>query len=508
MTGSLVVCLPSKERFQMTPWWSNERGRVHPIEMEVNGMKRHSLIWLILLLACLPTGLAFLTSGCGPAAQPEAQAAEGEATPLPEASVVPIEVTTVQTGPIALVFANSGDLETKDTVSIMPGAAGRIESVLVEVGDKVKAGDALAIIEQDTYAARLKQAEAALDTARLNLAKMEEGSRDEQITAAQAVFENAKANLNDVALIDDEERTRSAAALASTQAALRRAQAEYDKIAWAGQVGEMPQAIALEQATIAYESALANYTLDTNPGDSRLAPLKTQLAQAQLNLALTLKPFREVDFSIARTAIRQAEAAVDLAQLQLKETTIEAPFDGVVAELYVTEGDTVGLQAPVAMFVSQEVEVLVNVEENRIVQISKNQHASLRVAAYPGQDFPAVVTSIAPVADKETHTFAIKVTPLDEAGLLRSGMYADVSILAQEKQSTLLIPQTAVVLVNARESVYVVIDDIVELRPVATGLADGNYIEILSGLKPGDIVVVAGQPNLVDGARVEVTSGS
>jgi RND family efflux transporter MFP subunit len=177
--------------------------------------------------------------------------------------------------------------------------------------------------------------------------------------------------------------------------------------------------------------------------------------------------------------------------------------------LYVTQGSTVGPQAAVALFVSKQLEVLVNVEAERISQLSKNQNASLQVSAYPGQMFPAVVTSIAPVADQTSHTFVIKVTPLDKAGVLRSGMYANISILTQEKQNAILAPRVAVTQVNNRPTVYVVKDNQVEQRPVTTGLANDSQIEILTGLKPGETVVIAGQPNLLDGAKVKVvTSGS
>jgi HlyD family secretion protein len=211
---------------------------------------------------------------------------------------------------------------------------------------------------------------------------------------------------------------------------------------------------------------------------------------------------------LAQTGIKQAEAAVEMAQLQMKEATVVAPFDGVVAELYVTQGTMVGPTAPVALFVSKDVEVLVNVEEARIGQISLNQNAALRVAAYPGQDFPAVVTSIAPVASKDTHTFPIKITPSDEKGLLRSGMYADVAVLAQEKKGALLVPRAAVTMVGDKETIYVLKGDVVEQRAVTIGLSDNDHVEILSGAAQGDKVVVAGQSNLTDGAKVEVVSQS
>ncbi len=388
----------------------------------------------------------------------------------------------------------------------MPGAAGRVASVLVEVGDEVKTGDTIAVVEDDTYRVQIKQAEAALTSARLNLAKMELGSRPEEIAAAQAAVELARAALNDVATVDDNERTQAAAALAQAESALRSAQADYDKIAWAGDVGSTPQAAALQQATIAYETALAAYNLGTNPSDSQLAPLMLQLAQAEVNLALRIEPFRQVDFEMARIGIQQAEAALELANLQLDETTIQAPFDGVIAELHITKGSRVGPQAPIALLISQELEAQVEVQESRIGQVETGQNASLNITAYPGQDFPGVVTSIAPVANKNTRTFAVAVTPTDGSGFLRSGMFADVSILAQENQNTILAPRTAIIQ-GEQPSVYVVNDDnTVEQRDITTGLFDNQRTEILSGLKAGDAVVIAGQPNLIDGAKVEVSN--
>jgi len=371
----------------------------------------------------------------------------------------------------------------------------------------VKAGDPIATIDQDVYLAQLKQAEAGLKTAELNLAKMKIGSRPEEIAVAQAAVEVARAALNDVATIDDNERTSSAAALARAQSALRIAQTNYDKIAWAGDVGATREAQALEEATIAYEDALADYTLQTNPSDSQLAPLLVQLAQAELNLIRTQDPFRETDFAIAEAGIEQAKAGVELAQIQVDHTTIEAPFDGLIADLFISQGSTVGPQSPLARFVSKEIEVEIEVEESRINDISEGQNVSLKLTAYPDQDFPATVTSISPVADENTRTFTVKVAPLDEAGVLRSGMFAAVSVLAAERQNTTLIPRDALIqLDDGGVAVYVVEAGQAHQRTVEIGISDGERIEILAGLEPGEVVVVSGQPNLTDGVKVEVTN--
>jgi HlyD family secretion protein len=467
-------------------------------------VRRFSTNLLVLLIVA-----TLVLAACAVPGRP-AQEGEEEAVALAapleeEETVVPVEIALVETGDIALVFSYSGTLQPKDEVNIAPGAAGRIESVLVEVGDQVKAGEPIAIIEDDTHLIQIKQAAAALTSAKLNLAKMELGTRPEEIAASQAAVELARASLNDTATIDDDERTRAAATLANTEAALRTTQAEYDKIAWAGDIGSTPQAAALQQATIAYETALANYNLNTNPSDSQLAPLMLQLAQAELNLALKANPFREIDFEVARVGIHQAEIALELANLQLDETTIQAPFDGIIAELHIAEGSRVSPQAPVVLLMSSELEALVDVQENLISQVSENQNASLQVTAYPNQDFPGVVTRISPQANPDTRTFKVTVTPTGGAELLRSGMFADVSILAKENTNTILAPQAAIISGGNEPLVFVVNEDnIAEQRTVTTGLFDSDRIEILSGLQASDLVVTAGQTNLFDGMKVEI----
>lgn len=447
--------------------------------------------------------ISILLSACG--GQPSEATAQQPPTPTVEFGT-PVEVAEVETGDITLIYAYNGNLQAKEEINLLPRLAGKIDAVLVEEGDKIEAGDPLATIDQDTYLIQLRQAQAALKTAELNLAKMRLGSRPEEIAVAQAGVEVARAALDDVATIDDDERTTAAAQLARTEAALRIAQSEYDKIAWAGDVGTKPQALALEQATIGYEDALADYNLRTTPSDSQLAPLVVQLAQAELNLILKTQPFREIDFAIAQTGVEQAQTAVDLVNLQLEDTTIEAPFGGVIVDLPITEGSAVGPQSPVAFIVSEEVEVAIEIEESRLNQIFEGQSVSLQLSAYPDQTFPATVTSIDPVAEANTRTFTIKITPVDEQGLLKSGMYADVSVLADERTDTVVVPRDALVQQGDQTVVYVIQQGVALQRVVETGLSDGQKIEILAGLEAGETVVISGQPNLADGAKVEVVN--
>ncbi|MCB0224944.1 MAG: biotin/lipoyl-binding protein, partial [Anaerolineae bacterium] len=212
-----------------------------------------TFLFMLPLLAAI-----LLTTGCNSTASEAAAASpEGDTVEVAVAAErsLPVEAAPVERGDISLLLNYTGNLQAQRDITLMPKVGGQLEKVLVKVGDPVKKGDPIAIIEDDTYMAQLKQAQAALTQARLNLEKMELGSRPEEIAAARNALSLARAALSDVETIDDNERTSAAAALANTQAAVRQAQTEYDKVAWAGEVGAMPQALALEQATNAYEQA-------------------------------------------------------------------------------------------------------------------------------------------------------------------------------------------------------------------------------------------------------------
>ncbi len=453
------------------------------------------------VLVFVLAGALALTSACNPSADKAAAAPAAQQTE----TGTPVEVVNAENGSISLVLKYAGTLQATKDVSLVPRVAGQIIKVLVSEGDTVKAGDPIAIIEQDVYKAQVKQAEASLEKNQLTLQKMKMGARPEELAAARAAVDIARSALSDVKNPNTDTRTTAAAALAKAQAAVRLAQSEYDKVAWAGQAAMTEQALTLENATTSYEAALAAYNLQTNPTASKTATLDAQVVKTELDLRLAEQPYRPIDFDINQATVNQSQASLELAQLQLQYTTITAPFDGVVAELLIDEGSMVSSSVVIGRFISPETEVALNVEESRLGQIKKGESVALRVTAYPGVDFPAVVTNVAPIADAKTHTFKVTVTPLDKKGLLHGGMFADMSLLAEEKGNTLLVPLNAVIDNKGQPGVYVVnAQGVAELRAVTTGLSNDQQVEILSGLQAGDSVVVAGQSNLTNGAAVKV----
>jgi RND family efflux transporter MFP subunit len=419
---------------------------------------------------------------------------------------VAVEAAKAVTGTISLIYSYAGTLQPQDSVKVLPLISGHVASLNVNVGDDLKAGDVICTLETDTLQAQVDQAQAAYNAAYQKLVAEQVGSRPEEITAAQAALTAAQVALDAVVSPTSDQMTVAAEALENARATLQQAQANYDKVASEANIAMSPQALALQAATNDYQSALSAYNLATKPTSGTLAPLQNNVAQAQLKLAETQVAYLPTDLAEAQATADQAKAALDLAKITLGEATIQAPFDGVVAEVYVSKGDLVGPTTPVVLFLSNSNQVALDIEESRISQIKIGESAALQVSAYPGSNFAAKVTSIAPMADAKTHTFQIFVTPEDNTHLLLAGMYADVSLLVAQHQHTLLVPQAAIVQGPQNQNqVYVVrVNNTAQLLTVTVGLSDQNNVEILSGLKPGATVVTAGQGNLIEGANVTV----
>ncbi len=461
-------------------------------------MHKKTLIGLLMSVL-----LAVVVSGCNSTGNvPAAQAI------APENPPVPVEVAVVGTGNIANVLNYSGDLEPETSLSLVSIVSGAIEEVMVKAGDEVRAGDPILRIEDTTYRAQLKQAEAGLTVAQANLQKMLNGPRQEQIEMARTALDAAKAQMEGVTTLTDDERTIASAQLAQAEAALRLAQSQYDKIKWAGQASMTPQALQLEQATIAYQTAKAAYDMQANPDRTTLAQLRAAVRQAELNLQLAENPFTDEDYALARAGVSQAEGVVALAQYQVDNVILRAPFDGIVAEVYATVGGVGGPQLPAIKLISKDLKVNIEIPENQIPQVYVGQPAALKVAAYPDEDFPGFIKSIAPAADATSHTFSTEIGVQNDGNKLRAGMFADVAILLDERSNVILVPRSAITEMDGQPMVFVVAADeqTVTARPVKTGLTDDGRIEITDGLSVGETIVTAGLSNLSDGTKINITA--
>lgn len=241
--------------------------------------------------------------------------------------------------------------------------------------------------------------------------------------------------------------------------------------------------------------------LDTGDLELALAQAKVALEQAEYNLN-QLKDVLHASqdrIKIAESELEVAEQAVARAQKQLDEATITAPFDGVVAAVYVKEGDitpspTMSSMPLVYLIDLSSMELIAEVDEIDIPEVEPGQSAIIEVDALPDEHFEGVVTLVGslPIVEAGLVLYEVKIGLDVPPGVeLKVGMSATADIIIHQRNNVLLVPERAI----ERDSqgntvVMVMLNGQMEERPVVIGISDGFQTEILDGLDEGEIVAV------------------
>ncbi|MGA8150614.1 MAG: efflux RND transporter periplasmic adaptor subunit [Terriglobales bacterium] len=403
-------------------------------------------------------------------------------------------VVTVQTGKaqrqdLASVVTASGEIRPKTYVNIGANAFGKITHLFVKEGQRVKRGQMLAQIENVQPEADMNAMQASLEAARTDA------------VAAEAALNTSVADLN---------RAKS--------------DAERSDLDWARAQGLYKAALIaksdFDSQRAAHETAVAG-----------LAQAKARVAQAKAQK------------ESADRRINQAGANVTHAADVLQKTTYQAPFDGVITNLPVREGETVviGIQnAPGStMMTLADMSVItaeVRVDETDIVNVELGQPAEVTIDAIPRKKFQAVVTQIGDNAivrstgvstsqqitgTQEAKDFKVVVTLKDPPEDLRPGLSATAKITTATRSNALSIPIQALTVRRQEDllpkdekgsvqaaapqktapnttgkdeiqGVFVLRNHKAEFVPVETGIAGTTDIEVLKGLNNGDEIVTGG----------------
>jgi RND family efflux transporter MFP subunit len=373
----------------------------------------------------------------------------------------------VAVGDEAHVRSFPGKVEAARKVELAFQVPGLLVNFPVRKGQNVAKGEVIGQLRQDEFQARLKALQGQLDQARAALRAVRSGERPEQqlrleaqVRAADAKLANARSEFNRYARLI-ETRAVARADFEQAQTAMRVAQEEHQAALQ-----------LLEKGTIG----------------------------------------REEDIEAREAEVRGLEGRVVEANIQLEDTTLRAPYDGVIAQRFVDESQNVKAKEPVVKFQDlDELEVAVDVPES--VMAAALRAADIvqlvaEVSGAPGLQLPAHVTEVAQTADPTTQTFQVRVAMKSPPDVnLLPGMTATVTLTyrrARILDSRILVPVTAVSKDGKGEQVVWVIgsEQTVERRPVKIGAATGDRIEIVEGLQPGDRIAVAGASLLREGLKV------
>ena len=209
------------------------------------------------------------------------------------------------------------------------------------------------------------------------------------------------------------------------------------------------------------------------------------------------------EYERERTTLAAAEGIKRRLETRVGYATVRSPISGVVTAKYVEAGDVVGPQTP--MFEVADISTLVvpiGVSELDVGQLSQGDTVELSLDARPDRPLRGRIRRVFPSADPATRLVPVEVA-LEAGSMARPGYLARVRFRFDERHDVPLVPVSAVLTGSAgEESAFIVEDGQALRREVETGLVSGGRVEIVSGLTPGEIVVVEGGTTLREGAAV------
>jgi len=209
---------------------------------------------------------------------------------------------------------------------------------------------------------------------------------------------------------------------------------------------------------------------------------------------------------LAAANLSLAQANLDLAQVNLRESTIVSPIDGIVTAKYIDEGNFIAPgQRIVAVADVSTVRVIVAIAEKYGAKIQAGTLARIKVDTFPDKYFDAQVYSIYPAFEPQSHTMQIEIRLKNDESLLKSGMFASVTLIPERRQDVVVIPRDVILGGKVdKPYVYVVENGAARKVIVNIGIAEEARCEITGGLKGGEQLVVNGMQYLADGCAVEV----
>lgn len=208
---------------------------------------------------------------------------------------------------------------------------------------------------------------------------------------------------------------------------------------------------------------------------------------------------------LAEAELQKARASLNLAKQRLSKTKVYATLTGYVKTKKVTTGDFVRTGGQLFTLIKNDpIKLVFSINERDIAKVKVNQEVSFNVETLPAKEFKARVYTIYPNLDEKLRTLTIEARASNEAGLLKPGLFAKVTVYTDAPKDTLLIPSTAVLYEANTMKVYTIEGDKAKMKIIKTGAKYGDMVEVTEGLTEGERVVVVGQQNLSDGVKVHV----
>ncbi|MBI1954236.1 MAG: efflux RND transporter periplasmic adaptor subunit [Proteobacteria bacterium] len=209
----------------------------------------------------------------------------------------------------------------------------------------------------------------------------------------------------------------------------------------------------------------------------------------------------------AKAQFAMAEAKVEAAKARLEKTVIVAPFEGTIGLIDVSPGTYIQVgQDLVTLVDNTPIKLDFKISEKYLNDIGVGQQADVRLDGFPSEVFRATVEALDSKVDHLSHSISVRAVIPNDDKQLRAGLFANVNLIIGEKGDAILIPESALEREGQIEYVWVIQKGKAGRRPVLTGTKENYMVEIIAGLREGELVVTAGQLRLGDGMAVKITN--
>lgn len=423
-----------------------------------------------LVVGVLLLGLAGL-AGCGR----EDVAAAKSAPAAPRA--FSITTARVEARDVDRVVETTGSLLAWQEVTLNTAVPGTVAKLLVDLGDRVNAGQVVAELDQREFVLAVRQADAALRAARDGLAR------------AHARVEASRANLAQVR----ESRKTWEANLRRWKVATEEARLNLER----SRVLVDRQLIAqrdLDSARTQFESTMAQY--EAAQVEMGQYPQRVRVAEAELQSELSA-------VQVAEAEVSRREAEVGMAQKRRGDATLRAPIAGAIARRHVNPGESARENTAIFTIVrSDPLKYSGVVAEHAALEIRSGQTVRLEVDPVPGRVFTGRVTRVSPAVDVANRTVLLEAEVPNAEAMLRPGLFARGVVATRRDTGIAFAPEAAISYFAGITKAFVVTDGKAAERLVKAGRKQDGMVEVLEGLRPNEVVATSALAQLYDGAAV------
>ncbi|MCY6355131.1 efflux RND transporter periplasmic adaptor subunit [Clostridium sp. ZS2-4] len=430
----------------------------------------------------LALGIGIFT-GCSKGAKNEVQAEEENYTPVKVEKIKREQLynSVVITGKITA---------DKDTV-ILPKTPGIVESVAVKVGDALSAGTTLFTLQKTDAQHRIDQAKAGLASASAAVEQAQVGvnSSNKGIDVAKAGLDSAKA---------------------AYDTAKANYELNYEKIQNAKQNFERVKSL-YEQGIVSkaeYEQA------ELAASDNSIEVFKAQLNQAESSYNQAKKSFEQTKASSQNSSVgvkqaqagySQAQVAYNQAMQALKDLTVTSPISGIVSSVSIEKGEIASnAQEAVTIVDMDKVYLEVNVTENLVNKLKKDQEVELDIESIGAEAVKGKIYTISPAADLKNNLYSVKIEIANKDHKIKPGMFGKVYFKTDFINNVLAVNSETILVEEGKNIVYVVKDGKAQKKEVKIGMDNGKYTEIKSGVQEGEEVIVKGQQYVQNNTKIKI----